>query len=949
MDKHHHSHPPAFRSFSTHSALSLSSSSTMNTGTPTPSASRINLSGPSFNLNNFNKQSDYKEHLFYKCEVLKQRLLKIDGMKPYMHMAFQAAEKLSEQQALSLAQERDLANGAGARLEMGMGIDLERLSIQSNASSLLQSSSSVHQTQPLSTQNTQHSANTTLRNSSHSYNGLVVNDTLLTFAAGVLPANISVDPVTQIWKLFQQGSPLCLIFNHVMTNKEQQLTIVTSDDLRICKKSVYDFLSGCKLFLDYKDDEYFTISDVFSSNTQDLLKVITFINKVLDNHSANQSKSDLTYDGNNEEQVLQEGKEFSNLNVQITDERSKVFREIIETERKYVLDLELLLTYRNKLLEAEVLSQEQIHMLFPNITEIVDFQRRFLNGLESNINVPVKYQRLGSVFIHASLGPFKAYEPWTIGQLAANDLIIKEAANLRKSSTLIDPGFELQSFILKPIQRLCKYPLLLKELIKHSPEASSKSSDAINDPSQSSINELYVARTAMKEVANQVNEAQRRAENVEYMHKLMERVKDWRGFNLRDQGELLHHGVVGIKDSEVEKEYVAYLFEKIIFFFMEVELEREKLEKKPEKKSKFGSRKKSSSSASYSSLGTPHSSTSNLLDSLNGKTDRSLTPLELRGRVYIREIYNISSSPSSSSSTSTNTSTNTSASANTSSPNGYTLIISWSGKKESGSFTLKYRLEETRNQWEQSLRNLYTMEMNNSINKKLRDSQSSFATNDSTIYEYTGNPNNTESPQQLYFNGNGASQQQQQQPRHFSSSSTHSMMHHRLSHGNAMNNTTTATTSNNNNGNNTHASQYRTKSGDFSRHSSSSTTLSYSNSNANTSTALSSATTMTTTTATAATGSGASTEDSISIKVIHNTSELPEPLIVSPGISFTDLYSKINNWVSSKGGKEEGTTTISKIRYKDEDGDFVVMDSNEDWNLAMDEMDAQRSLTIWVS
>lgn len=165
------------------------------------------------------------------------------------------------------------------------------------------------------------------------------------------------------------------------------------------------------MHLKFEDDDLFTISNVFSDSTQDLLKIITVVNKLLDGKATEDSDM--------------------NVDVQITNERSKVFREIIETERKYVSDLELMVTYRNQLVDAELLSSEQIHTLFPNLNEVVDFQRRFLNGLECNINVPVRYQRIGSVFIHASLGPFKTYEPWTIGQLTAIELINKEATNLK--------------------------------------------------------------------------------------------------------------------------------------------------------------------------------------------------------------------------------------------------------------------------------------------------------------------------------------------------------------------------------------------------------------------------------------------------------------------------------------------------------------------------------------
>ncbi|KAI5957811.1 CDC24 [Candida theae] len=788
------------RTYSSQSNRSFSSNSS-------PSVSRINSAGP-LNMANFNKQSSPKDHLYYKSEALKYRLQRIDGMAPFLDVAFAKAEKLCEQQSLSLAQEKNTES-------------MSRLSM---------SSVSSHDSGTLTTNNTNRTSGSQGSSSS-------VTDSLLTFTAGVLPLNISVDSATQLWQLFQQGAPLCLMYNQI--SPDHKLAVVSSDDQRVCKKSVYEFIIAMKMNLKFEDDDLFTISNVFSDNTQDLLKIISVVNKLLDSFEEELSIS---------------------VDVQITNERSKVFREIIETERKYVSDLELMVRYRNQLAEAELLSSEQIHTLFPNLNEIVDFQRRFLNGLECNINVPERYQRIGSVFIHASLGPFKTYEPWTVGQLTAIELINKEAANLRKSSNLLDPGFELQSYILKPIQRLCKYPLLLKELIKASQETFNSTED-LSDAAFASHNELLAAQEAMKEVANRVNEAQRRAENVEYLRKLVERVKNWRGFNLKDQGELLYHGIVGVRDADTEKEYVAYLFEKIIFFFIEQDKDKEK----HEKKFKLGLRKASGAGLS--------SSTANLLESINSGTNDS-SPLELKGRVYISEIYNISAS----------------------SNHGYTLVISWSGKKESGSFKLRYRTEETRNQWEQCLRNLKTNEMNYHLSKKLRDSQSSVNTNDSSIYDYNGSNNTSaDSPQQFYSG----------QQRHYSSSSTYSMMQ----------------------------PNSRVKSGELSRISSTG-----SNSNAHTSAS---------TTPSSTSAPNLPLFD-IKVKLIYNKLELPQPLIVSNQTRFNELYQKISAIIATSELISKDTL-VSKLRYKDEDGDFVVMDSNDDWNLAIDDLGQGRSLTIWVS
>jgi cell division control protein 24 len=836
---------PPFRSMSTTSNLSINSSST--------SITRVALGPLAMNIN-FNQQSTPQDHLHYQSLILKNKLAKVEGMEPFLNLAFNSAEHCAEQQALALSQQMQQENSRSAN-DYRISVGSAGFSIHSDTSS------------------TSNVGNNTFNSSS---NKTLVKNNIFTYTAGVLPANISVDPATQLWKLFQQGAPLCLLFNAVVPS--YQIPVIGSEDMRVCKKSVYDFLIAVKTYLNFSDDVMFTISNVFSDSTQEFIKIMKVVDKLL-----NLQKLEATFDIDLLSSPVGE--------VPITDERSKVFKEMIETERKYVKDLELLQLYKNDLEEADLLSSEQIHVLFPNITEIIDFQRRFLNGLECNINVPNKYQRIGSVFIHASTGPFKSYEPWTIGQLSALDLITKESSNLKKSSSLLDPGFELQSYILKPIQRLCKYPLLLKELIKNSPE----NNDSTNPPS-ASYNELLVARNAMKEMATEINEAQRRAENVDFLEQLVGRVSNWRGFSLKDQGELLLHGPVGVRDAENEKDYIAYLFDRIVFFFVELDRPNDfSKDKEPKKKREMlSTRKKSSASV--------NSSTINLLEALNKSKADKTSPLELKGRVYILEIYNISSS-------------------NT---NGYQLVISWSGKKESGSFTLRYRTEETRNQWENCLRNLKSVEMNSQLHRKLRDSQGSQLTNDSSFYDVTAaysnlSPNtpiaatavnNTVNTDAISLRSSSGSSYQ----RHHSSSSTFSMMR-----------------------------QSRGKSGDSQGRSSSQSNGVLFSAN------------------TPMTPNIETFLNNIAIKLIYNSNTIPEMLMVSSNIQYGELYLKISGQIVGSGAVKDDIL-VNKLKYKDEDGDFVVMDSNDDWILAVDMLEeicensdsedsanSTRELTIWVS
>lgn len=748
------------------------------------SVTAVHVAGNNNTLMLMNKQVTSKDSLYYICLKLKKRLETVSQLKPYLNLAYSSAEVLSENQALLLSQKSSSGSSSSNQ---------HHSYNSSNGSNFRVSALSS-----FSTNSDETSTNSTQPNSPTAPN--LIN----TFCAGVLPATVNCDPVTQLWALFQQGSPLCVIFNII--KPAYSLPVISSDDMKTCKKSIYDFILACKNYLNFDNSELFTISNVFSNETTDLLKIIKVITQVIDLAP----------------------NIFKNVDVQdeskISDSKSKVMKELVETERKYVNDLETLVKYKEQLLNFNIISSEDLYMLFPNLNDILDFQRRFLVALEINNLVDPKFQRIGSIIIHAQ-SFFKSYEPWSIGQKAAIDFISSSSMKLKNNSLIIENELELQSFLIKPVQRLCKYPLLLKELIKYT------------DSQSSNYNELLLALEISKKIANDINENQRRVENVEVLKKLYDKVVDWKGYNINSFGELLFFDKVIVKDnskSSEEREFQVYLFENIVIFFKELLPQQ--------KKSSITSLKKKSQT--------------NLL-----ATNQEVLGLELKGRISIANIYNIS----------------------TVTP--YLLNISWSGIKDTGSFLMKFKNEEIRSNWESCIRKLVA---------NLQDDYNN--SNTATL--------NNMSLNERRSNG-------------FSMGSNRSSYLSRT-------NSDTTNFSNLANGIQTHARQKseipistRRSTQDSIQSTKRSISESYKNQLPN---------------------------NSVIVKLMYEKDLFT--LMTPLDISVDEFITKIEKKIKQCGGIMKG-----KVKYQDEDGDFIVIQSDDDWSLVKEMMKevGDKVLNVWVA
>ncbi|KAG9295693.1 hypothetical protein G9A89_001710 [Geosiphon pyriformis] len=361
--------------------------------------------------------------------------------------------------------------------------------------------------------------------------------------------HVQNDPVTLLWQTFRLGYPLCALFNAmeplvlipVEFCQPPSLTKPSSTHVKTNQKSVYHFLVACKKELDLGQESMFAISSLFKDDTNDFVKVINTVKCVTDKI---EEKGLLNL---SRRQFLRNSDPLAP-----TDNRARVVHELLETERKYVQDMEVLQDYARQLQNQEIVSPDTIHHLFANLNQLVDFQRRFLIGVETNASLPSSEQRFGYLFLSMEEN-FEVYQPFCANYQSASDLVIQERQNLQQLKEVVEPTYELPSLLIKPIQRICKYPLLLQELLKYSEKTETPYYDEIEE-----------GLRAIKRVTDRVNETRRKQENEAVVKDLEGRVEHWKGHNISSFGSLLLEDVFVMSKDDSEREYHVYLFERIL-------------------------------------------------------------------------------------------------------------------------------------------------------------------------------------------------------------------------------------------------------------------------------------------------------------------------------------------------------------------------------------------------
>ncbi|ETE73485.1 T-lymphoma invasion and metastasis-inducing protein 1, partial [Ophiophagus hannah] len=198
------------------------------------------------------------------------------------------------------------------------------------------------------------------------------------------------------------------------------------------------------------------------------------------------------------------------------DKLRKVICELLETECTYVKDLNCLMERYLKPLQKEIfLTQEELDVLFGNLTEMVAFQVEFLKTLEDGVRLVPDLEKLEKVDqfkkVLFSLGGsflyyadrFKLYSAFCASHTKVPKVLVKAKTDtafkafLDAQNPKRQHSSTLESYLIKPIQRILKYPLLLKELF------------TLTDADSEEHYHLDVAIKTMNKVASHINEMQK--------------------------------------------------------------------------------------------------------------------------------------------------------------------------------------------------------------------------------------------------------------------------------------------------------------------------------------------------------------------------------------------------------------------------------------------------------
>jgi len=161
----------------------------------------------------------------------------------------------------------------------------------------------------------------------------------------------------------------------------------------------------------------------------------------------------------------------------MTKTRAKIVEELLTTEKLYINDLHLTAKeFYVPLKERRIIKDKEIRVIFSNMNVLLGVNVALLKELEKEAENPIP--PIGSTFCWMS-DFLKMYSDYCNNQAEAFKILARcRKENPRFQQFLLEiaqkpelKGLQLNAFLIKPVQRITKYPLFLNELLKNTPDS----------------------------------------------------------------------------------------------------------------------------------------------------------------------------------------------------------------------------------------------------------------------------------------------------------------------------------------------------------------------------------------------------------------------------------------------------------------------------------------------
>ncbi|CAJ0922108.1 unnamed protein product [Ranitomeya imitator] len=246
--------------------------------------------------------------------------------------------------------------------------------------------------------------------------------------------------------------------------------------------------------------------------------------------------------------------------------RTNVINEILNTEKDYIKHLKDICEGYIKQCRkrADMFTEEQLWTIFGNIEDIYKFQKKFLKTLEKRIIKDAAHlSEIGSCFLQYQ-NDFQIYSEYCNNHPSACTELsklskVKKYGYFFETCRLVQKMIDisLDGFLLTPVQKICKYPLQLAELLKYT------------NPQHRDFADVEAALNAMKNVAKLINERKRRLENIDKIAHWQSTIEDWEGDDiLTRSSELIYSGEL-TKFSQLQskgQQRIVFLFDHQIVY-----------------------------------------------------------------------------------------------------------------------------------------------------------------------------------------------------------------------------------------------------------------------------------------------------------------------------------------------------------------------------------------------